>query len=416
MPFSSGQFSRVYNWVTDKNNSIDITASRVDTEDNGFATGLSTCLLKDGTQTVTANIPFAGFKLTGVGSGTAATDVANVGQVQSQLFTWIAAGGTADAITATYSPAVTSLVDGMELDFRATAANATTTPTFSPSGLTPHVITQNGGTALVANNIPAALFEGQLRYNLANTRWELMNPSPQISSAPFIDSTAIMKGSADATKLLKIEVDTITTGTTRTWTTQDANGTVAYVDSQTFTGTPTLPTGTIASTQTALDSTTKIATTAFVTTANQVLQQVRTETSAMATGTTAIPYDDTIPQITEGNEYMTLAITPKSATSKLVIQAHVTGSLSTGGFAVIALFQDSTANALAASVANGQPVNNQPTPIGLVHTMTSGTTSATTFRIRVGPSTGTYTFNGSAGTRTFGGVAASSILITEYAT
>lgn len=36
-----------------------------------LATGLSTCVLKDGTQTITASIPMAGFKLTGLGAGTA---------------------------------------------------------------------------------------------------------------------------------------------------------------------------------------------------------------------------------------------------------------------------------------------------------------------------------------------------------
>jgi hypothetical protein len=46
-------------------------------------------------------------------------------------------------------------------------------------------------------------------------------------SAPFIDSTAIIKGSADATKLLKIEVDGFTTGTTRVLTAPNFDGTIA---------------------------------------------------------------------------------------------------------------------------------------------------------------------------------------------
>lgn len=198
MPFNgSGAFSRVYNWVTDKNNSINITASRMDTEDTGFATGLSSCVLKDGTQTITADLPMSGFKLTGVGNASARNQNAVVGQIQDSTYNWIAGGGTADVITATYSPAVTALVDGMELDFRATAANATTTPTFSPNGVTAHTITMNGGNALSAGNIPGNLFEGKLRYNLANTRWELMNPS---SGGGFTtgDIKLTIKTSADA--------------------------------------------------------------------------------------------------------------------------------------------------------------------------------------------------------------------------
>ncbi|CAB4166716.1 hypothetical protein UFOVP836_51 [uncultured Caudovirales phage] len=61
------------------------------------------------------------------------------------------------------------------------------------------------------------------------------------SSAPFIDSTAIIKGSGDATKLLKIEVDGFTTATTRTITPQNASYTIAGIDiAQTFTQTQTL--------------------------------------------------------------------------------------------------------------------------------------------------------------------------------
>lgn len=60
MPFNgSGLFSRVFNWVDDRDNDRDISASRMDQEMDGFATGLSTALLKDGTQAATALIPFA---------------------------------------------------------------------------------------------------------------------------------------------------------------------------------------------------------------------------------------------------------------------------------------------------------------------------------------------------------------------
>ncbi len=49
------------------------------------------------------------------------------------------------------------------------------------------------------------------------------------AAAPFIDSTAIIKGSADATKLIKIEADGLTTGTTRTLTAQDKDITIAGI-------------------------------------------------------------------------------------------------------------------------------------------------------------------------------------------
>lgn len=44
----NGTYNRFFNWAQDAANGIDINASRMDTEDTGFAGGLSTCLTKDG--------------------------------------------------------------------------------------------------------------------------------------------------------------------------------------------------------------------------------------------------------------------------------------------------------------------------------------------------------------------------------
>jgi hypothetical protein len=60
MPYSgSGSFTRLYDWTTDEGNGVNITASRFDSEMDGFATGLSTVICKDGQTTCTAAIPFA---------------------------------------------------------------------------------------------------------------------------------------------------------------------------------------------------------------------------------------------------------------------------------------------------------------------------------------------------------------------
>ena len=148
-----------------------------------------------------------------------------------------------------------------------------------------------------------------------------------------------------------------------------------------------------------------------------ILQVVNYQTGALATGTTLIPVDDTIPQNTEGNQYMSLAITPKSSTSKLRIDVVFVASCSANNsYITNALFQDTTTNALAVTTTY-VTVGTAPTAVPLTYYMTSGTTSETTFKVRGGGSVAasTMTFNGSGGARIFGGVFASSITITEIA-
>tara|TARA_R110002167_G_scaffold303590_1_gene507825 strand:+ start:1205 stop:1906 length:702 start_codon:yes stop_codon:yes gene_type:complete len=148
----------------------------------------------------------------------------------------------------------------------------------------------------------------------------------------------------------------------------------------------------------------------------KVVQVVNVQTGAVASGSTTIAWDDTIPQNTEGTEYMTLAITPTSATSKLRIDVVCHVTVIAGGYKVVtALFQDSTADALAVGFGFADSSAGQVRTSPFTHYMTAGTTSETTFKVRAGAHAGgTTTFNGAAGARKYGGVMASSITITEY--
>lgn len=148
----------------------------------------------------------------------------------------------------------------------------------------------------------------------------------------------------------------------------------------------------------------------------KVVQVVNTQTGAVATGSTYIPDDDTIPQSGEGDEYMTLAITPTSSSNILKIDVVFHGGCSQAlRWTTVALFQDSNANALAA----GREYNETGTAFNAVsftHYMTAGTTSSTTFKVRAGGDingASSMTFNGQGGSRKLGGVLASSITITE---
>ena len=92
------------------------------------------------------------------------------------------AGGTADALTATYSPAPAALVAGLTLYLRAASANATTTPQFSPNGLTGKVIVKNNNQALAVGDIAGAGHWLHLVYDATNGVWELMNPATFIGA------------------------------------------------------------------------------------------------------------------------------------------------------------------------------------------------------------------------------------------
>lgn len=116
MPYNgSGTFNRVYSWAADALAGLFISSSRMDTEMNGMATGLTNCVTRDGQSPPSANIPMATFKLTGLGNGSAVTDSAAFGQIaagQTGWFTETAVAAFVNAtsftvagnVTATYTP------------------------------------------------------------------------------------------------------------------------------------------------------------------------------------------------------------------------------------------------------------------------------------------------------------------------
>lgn len=144
------------------------------------------------------------------------------------------------------------------------------------------------------------------------------------------------------------------------------------------------------------------------------VQEVYSATGAVATGTTTIPSDDTIPQNTEGDQYMTQAVTPLAAANVLEIEAqgHYSSSMSADNFMAQALFQDSTADALA--VGHGYGGGTITVGIFTRHRKLAATTSSTTFKTRAGSQgAGTTTFNGPSSARRFGGAYTSHMRVRE---
>lgn len=91
----SGVFNRVHDWAADAAAALKISSTRMDSEDDGFATGLTNCVCKDGQSTTTAQIPFAqGISVSSTWTATGAT-CSDLGTVTTADIN----GGTIDGVT-----------------------------------------------------------------------------------------------------------------------------------------------------------------------------------------------------------------------------------------------------------------------------------------------------------------------------
>jgi hypothetical protein len=97
-------------------------------------------------------------------------------------------GGTADAITAVFAPVLLLAAEPL-VAFLAAGANTITNPTFNPDGLGAGTIFKYGGTVLAVGDIPAEHAVVILKYNLAHTRWELLNPKIDPAALPKAGGT-----------------------------------------------------------------------------------------------------------------------------------------------------------------------------------------------------------------------------------
>jgi hypothetical protein len=145
-----------------------------------------------------------------------------------------------------------------------------------------------------------------------------------------------------------------------------------------------------------------------------VVQRNYAEYTANTAITTIIPLDDTVPTSTEGDEVVTVTITPTSATNRIRVRFQAFGSVSGATIALVgALYIDASAAATRTTVgASGTA--NYPDSILLEYEYVPGDTSSHTYKIRVGPGTaGTVRLNGTSAARYFGGTAAATLIVEE---
>ncbi len=135
-----------------------ILATSVNSDLNDMASALTASIARDGQTTPTANIPLGGFRITGLGSATAATDAATLGQVDGRAEIDLASASTtsigaqqSDNVRITGTTTITSfgtIASGVTRQLRFAAALTLThnaTSLILPGGA--NIITAAGDTA-----------------------------------------------------------------------------------------------------------------------------------------------------------------------------------------------------------------------------------------------------------------------------
>lgn len=212
MPFSSGTFSFTSNsFAPSPVTGTAISSSAAAATWSELATGLSTCLLKDGTQTVTANIPMSSFRITGLGAATARTDAIQFAQVQDSTPTYLTSvGGTANAITATAANSMSAYATGQKFHFVPASINTGAT-TITINGISgAKNIFLNGGALVGGELNPLTPVEIEYDGTQFNILDDGLDDRILLSAAAAGNALTITLAAGSA---LNIRSATVTTGT-----------------------------------------------------------------------------------------------------------------------------------------------------------------------------------------------------------
>ena len=173
MPWAAGSFSRLNGdtgWVDDASLGIGIEAGEHDLVDTDFKNGINQCLNKDGSNAATGNLNLGGFRYTNAGLATARTELARVDQIQDGDFIWLGTtGGTATAMTANASPAITAYKNGQKFRMKpntASTGQVWTSHTLNVNGVgAAAIIEQDGQSPTVGSWLTGSGRTLELVYN-----------------------------------------------------------------------------------------------------------------------------------------------------------------------------------------------------------------------------------------------------------
>jgi hypothetical protein len=192
----SGTFNRIHDWTDDRDAGTKVNASRMDAEMDGMATGISTCITKDGQTNPTANLKMNSRKHTGVAAGTARTDYGDVGSVQDGGYNYALDSGAADVYVIGPSPAITAYATGMTFVVKIGSGNTNTgASTINVSGVGAKSIKTPDGTnpeagAMIAGQIAIICYDG--------TNFQLVSVPSEMQISEFATGTEMVFHQASA--------------------------------------------------------------------------------------------------------------------------------------------------------------------------------------------------------------------------
>ena len=183
-----------------------ISSTAVNSNFSDIANALTQSLANDGQTVPTANLPMGTYRHTGVGNAVARTDYAAMGQVQDGAGIWCGtAGGTANALTLTPSPAIAAYAAGQVFRFTAGAAANTGATTVAVSGLAATAIQANGaaltGGEIAANRQYSVLYDG--------AAFQLQAFAPSLPASDSITTAMLQNDAVTNAKLANMAANTV---------------------------------------------------------------------------------------------------------------------------------------------------------------------------------------------------------------
>lgn len=414
-------------------------------------------IASDGQTVITGDLPMSGFKHTGVGDASAADEYLAAGQITSG-FMGADDTGAANAYVIAPTFAISAYAKYQTFQFQATHAN-TGASTLAVSGLAAKAIKHPDGSALLQGDIP---LNGIVYVQYDGTNFQLLsvtgvtgtstayqgnntfagttsfsNTLTMVAAAingaarDDIASAATMNIGAATTNYLRVSgtatvtsLGTIASGVAR-WLVFSGALTLTHNNTSLF-----LPNGgnnilTVPS-DTALfisNGSGNWKCLCYIRADGTALQQptgsqagrAYTENTSYTTITANIPADNSIPQVGEGTQILSVSITPKAAANRVRAMVKVPLSFTGGGSGLItaALFRNGGSNAIDSTVIH--PVDGTGTyPAVLIFEDSPGSTSAQTYTVRVGGDSSDVVINGDFSGRLGGGSARAAITLDEF--